>query len=46
MEASPQKVIRIYGRHTGIRKPEEFGRGYYAFVFADPNGHRFNVFYM
>ena len=26
--------------------PEEFGKGYYGFVFADPNGHRFNVFYM
>jgi predicted lactoylglutathione lyase len=29
-----------------ISKPEEFGKGYYGFNFADPDGHRFNVFYM
>jgi len=29
-----------------ISPPEEFGKGYYGFVFADPDGHRFNVFYM
>ena len=29
-----------------ISKPEEFGEGYYGFVFADPDGHTFNVFYM
>ncbi|HXA02301.1 MAG TPA: VOC family protein [Cytophagaceae bacterium] len=29
-----------------ISKPEEFGKGYYGFVFADPEGHKFNVFYM
>ena len=29
-----------------ISQPEEFGQGYYGFVFADPDGHRFNVFYM
>ena len=29
-----------------ISKPEEFGEGYYGFVFADPDGHRFNVFNM
>jgi predicted lactoylglutathione lyase len=29
-----------------ISKPEEFGEGYYGFVFSDPDGHRFNVFYM
>jgi hypothetical protein len=29
-----------------ISQPEEFGEGYYGFVFADPDGHRFNVFYM
>lgn len=28
-----------------ISAPEEFGKGYYGFVFADPD-HRFNVFYM
>jgi predicted lactoylglutathione lyase len=31
---------------TIISKPEEFGEGYYGFVFADPDGHRFNVFLM
>lgn len=29
-----------------ISHPEEFGPGYYGFIFADPDGHRFNVFYM
>jgi predicted lactoylglutathione lyase len=29
-----------------ISQPEEFGEGYYGFVFADPDGHKFNVFYM
>ena len=29
-----------------ISRPEEFGEGYYGFVFADPDGHKFNVFYM
>ena len=29
-----------------ISKPEEFGKGYYGLVFADPDGHKFNVFYM
>ncbi|HSY61138.1 MAG TPA: VOC family protein [Cytophaga sp.] len=35
--------------HAGgkiISKAEEFGAGYYGFVFADPDGHKFNVFYM
>ena len=31
---------------TIISKAEEFGKGYYGFVFADPDGHTFNVFYM
>lgn len=31
---------------TIISKPEEFGQRYYGFVFADPDGHKFNVFYM
>ena len=26
-----------------ISQPEEFGEGYYGFVFADPDGHKFNV---
>ena len=29
-----------------ISRPEEFGKGYYGFIFTDPDGHRFNVFYM
>jgi predicted lactoylglutathione lyase len=29
-----------------VSEPEEFGKGYYGFLFADPDGHRFNVFYM
>lgn len=29
-----------------ISTPEEFGTGYYGFVFADPDGHRYNVFLM
>lgn len=31
---------------TIISKAEEFGKGYYGFVFADPDGHKFNVFHM
>lgn len=31
---------------TLVSRPEEFGEGYYGFIFADPDGHRFNVFYM
>ncbi|MBS1567461.1 MAG: VOC family protein [Bacteroidetes bacterium] len=40
-----EKEIRDAGG-TIVSKPEEFGEGYYGFVFADPDGHRFNVFYM
>lgn len=29
-----------------ISNPEEFGEGYYGFIFTDPDGHKFNVFYM
>jgi|ERR1043165_156642 predicted lactoylglutathione lyase len=29
-----------------ISQPEEFGKGYYGFIFTDPDGHRFNVFWM
>ncbi len=29
-----------------ISKAEEFGKGYYGFIFCDPDGHKFNVFYM
>lgn len=31
---------------TLVTQPEAFGPGYYGFVFADPDGHKFNVFYM
>lgn len=31
---------------TIVSKPEEFGEGYYGFVFSDPDGHKFNVFFM
>ena len=31
---------------TLISRAEEFGQGYYGFVFADPDGHKFNIFYM
>lgn len=29
-----------------VTQPEPFGKGYYGFIFTDPDGHRFNVFYM
>ena len=29
-----------------LSKPVEFGDGYYGFLFADPDGHRFNIFHM
>jgi predicted lactoylglutathione lyase len=29
-----------------ISAPESFGDNYYGFVFADPDGHKYNVFYM
>ena len=29
-----------------ISKAAAFGKEYYGFDFADPDGHRFNVFYM
>jgi predicted lactoylglutathione lyase len=31
---------------TIVSKAEEFGEGYYGFAFADPDGHKFNVFQM
>lgn len=31
---------------TILSEPEAFGAGYYGFIFADPDGHKFNVFYM
>ncbi|HEV7382627.1 MAG TPA: VOC family protein [Dyadobacter sp.] len=29
-----------------VSQPEAFGPGYYGCVFADPDGHKFNVFHM
>ncbi len=29
-----------------LSQPDSFGKGYYGFMFADPDGHRYNVFYM
>ncbi|PWN71521.1 glyoxalase [Chryseobacterium phosphatilyticum] len=29
-----------------VSEPESFGDHYYGFVFADPDGHKFNVFHM
>lgn len=40
-----EKAVREAGG-TIVSKPEKFGKGYYGFVFADPDGHRFNVFQM
>lgn len=40
-----EKTVRQAGG-TIVSKPEEFGKGYYGFVFADPDGHKFNVFHM
>lgn len=40
-----EKAVRA-ARGTIVSPPVEFGKGYYGFVFADPDGHKFNVFYM
>ncbi|MGN7821255.1 glyoxalase [Chitinophaga varians] len=40
-----EKEIRQAGG-TIVSPPEAFGQGYYGFVFADPDGHKFNVFLM
>jgi hypothetical protein len=39
-----KEVVKAGG--TIVSPAEEFGPGYYGFVFADPDGHKFNVFYM
>ena len=31
---------------TLVSRAEAFGEGYYGLVFQDPDGHKFNVFYM
>lgn len=40
-----EKEVKMAGGKI-ISIPEEFGEGYYGFIFADPDGHKFNVFYM
>lgn len=40
-----EKEVRQAGGAI-VSKPEEYGAGYYGFVFADPDGHKFNVFHM
>lgn len=40
-----EKAVQQAGG-TIVSKPAAFGEGYYGFVFADPDGHRFNVFHM
>jgi predicted lactoylglutathione lyase len=47
-KAEADSWAREIGKAGGalISQPEEFGEGYYGFVFADPDGHRFNVFHM
>ena len=39
-----KEVTNAGGKVFG--EPEEFGEGYYGFVFADPDGHKWNVFHM
>jgi hypothetical protein len=44
VNAWQQEVIKAGG--SIISPAEEFGQGYYGFVFTDPDSHKFNVFYM
>ncbi|UKB77375.1 VOC family protein [Chryseobacterium sp. MEBOG07] len=44
VDAWAQEVEKAGGKI--ISEPESFGDNYYGFVFADPDGHKFNVFYM
>ena len=44
VDNSAEEVKKAGGKI--ISEPEEFGKGYYGFIFADPDGHKFNVFYM
>lgn len=39
-----QEIVAAGGKL--ISEPEDFGPGFYGFVFADPDGHKFNVFCM
>ena len=40
-----EETVRKAGGNI-VSQPEEFGEGYYGFVFADPDGHKYNVFFM
>jgi len=40
-----EKKVKAVGGEL-VSNAEEFGEGYYGFVFADPDGHKFNVFNM
>lgn len=44
VDAWEQEIRQAGG--TIVSRPELFGENYYGFVFADPDGHRFNVFQM
>lgn len=37
--------VRKVGGHI-FSEPGAFGKGYYGFGFADPDGHKWNVFHM
>lgn len=40
-----EKAVKEAGG-TLVSRAEAFGQGYYGLVFQDPDGHKFNVFYM
>lgn len=44
VDAWEEAILNVGGKM--ISKPKAFGKGYYGCVFADPDGHKFNVFYM
>ncbi|HLA57055.1 MAG TPA: VOC family protein [Flavobacterium sp.] len=44
VDAWAQEVRNAGG--TIFSEPAEFGEGYYGFGFSDPDGHKWNVFFM
>ncbi|ATP56145.1 glyoxalase [Pedobacter ginsengisoli] len=40
-----EEAVEIAGGKI-VSKAQKFGEGYYGLVFSDPDGHKFNVFYM
>lgn len=40
-----EKAVKNAGG-TLVSPAEPFGQGYYGLVFQDPDGHKFNIFYM